>query len=74
MYKVYFNNSPQYLEAIVKYVTENLRDLIHSPSVQMQDVPPDFFDLDEMQEQAQADSNNMDPYRSRVTEQERETR
>lgn len=56
----------------MKYVTENLRDLIHSPSVQMQDVPPDFFDLDEMQEQA--DSNNMDPYRSRVTEQERETR
>lgn len=56
----------------MKFVTENLRDLAHSPSVQMQDVPPDFFDLNEMQEQA--DANIMDPYRSRVTTQEREAR
>lgn len=38
-------NSKQYLETIVKAVTENLKCLIHAPSVQMQDVPPDFFDL-----------------------------
>lgn len=42
----------QYLEAIVKNTTENLKCLIHAPSVQLQDVPEDFFrvQLDEEDE------------------------
>lgn len=37
-------NSKQYLEAIVRAVTENLKCLVHAPSIQMQDVPPDFME------------------------------
>lgn len=36
-------NSKAYLEAIPKLVYENLKMLQHAPSVQMQDVPSDFF-------------------------------
>ncbi|XP_054722160.1 histone deacetylase 3-like isoform X2 [Uloborus diversus] len=38
-------NSKQYLDAIVKHVTENLKSLAHAPSVQLQDVPDNFFQL-----------------------------
>ena len=44
-------NSKQYLEAIVRYTQENLKMLAGAPSVQMQDVPPDFIS---------DDANNMD--------------
>ncbi|XP_064476579.1 histone deacetylase 3-like [Ornithodoros turicata] len=37
-------NSKQYLEAIVRAVTENLKCLVQAPSVQMQDVPQDFIE------------------------------
>lgn len=42
----------QYLESIVKNTTENLKCLIHAPSVQLQEVPEDFFraQLDEEDE------------------------
>ncbi|UYV65481.1 HDAC3 [Cordylochernes scorpioides] len=40
----------QYLEAIVKSVIENVKCLSHAPSVQMQDVPPDFFKYEETED------------------------
>ncbi|XP_023213907.1 histone deacetylase 3-like, partial [Centruroides sculpturatus] len=43
-------NSKQYLDAIVKAVTENLKCLAHAPSVQMQDVPPDMLNLENTEE------------------------
>lgn len=43
-------NSKQYLDAIVKAVTENLKCLVHAPSVQMQDVPPDMLSLENTDE------------------------
>ncbi|CAG0879524.1 unnamed protein product [Darwinula stevensoni] len=39
-------NSKQYLEAIVRYTQENLKMLAGAPSIQMQDVPPDFISED----------------------------
>ncbi|KAG8194392.1 hypothetical protein JTE90_011006 [Oedothorax gibbosus] len=45
-------NSKQYLEAIVKATTENLKCLTHAPSVQIQDVPEDFFRLQVEEEDA----------------------
>lgn len=51
-------NTFQYLDSIVRHVTENLKFLIHAPSVQLQDVPPDFFDLkleEEIKEQSDPD-------------------
>ena len=35
---------------------ENLRSLIHAPSVQMQDVPPDLLSLDQNDDENDADS------------------
>lgn len=43
-------NSKQYLETIVKSVYENLKCLDHSPSVQMQDVPSDLLNLENIEE------------------------
>lgn len=37
-------NSRTYLENIVKYVHENLRNIQHAPSVQMHYTPPDWFE------------------------------
>ena len=34
---------------------ENLRQLAHAPSVQMQDVPPDMIDLDNVNPEEDAD-------------------
>lgn len=39
-------NTKQYIEAIIKTVTENLKLLEHAPSVQMQDVPEDLLSLE----------------------------
>ena len=41
-------NSKQYLENIRSFVHENLRQLIHSPSVQIQDVPGDAINEDDV--------------------------
>ncbi|KAG9510141.1 Histone deacetylase 3 [Fragariocoptes setiger] len=43
------HNSRAYLEAIVGMVRENLRCVAHSPSVQMQAIPTDFFKPEEME-------------------------
>ena len=40
----------QYLENIRQSVHENLRNLLHAPSVQMQDVPQDLLSLDHEEE------------------------
>ncbi|CAL1280171.1 unnamed protein product [Larinioides sclopetarius] len=47
-------NSKQYLETIVKHVTENLKCLVHAPSVQMQDVPEDLLRA-QMEEEKETD-------------------
>lgn len=39
-------NSKQYLELITKHVCDNLKMVQHSPSVQMQDIPPSILDPD----------------------------
>lgn len=39
-------NTRQYLEQIKQHVIENLRYLPHSPSVQMQQVPPDMLSME----------------------------
>lgn len=43
------------METIVKAVTENLKCLIHAPSVQMQDVPADFLRLQLEEEMKEPD-------------------
>jgi len=43
-------NSKQYLETIIKSVSDNLKCLDNSPSVQMQDVPPDILNLENIEE------------------------
>ncbi|KAK9734534.1 hypothetical protein RND81_04G146300 [Saponaria officinalis] len=45
-------NSRQYLSSIKTEVMENLRHIQHAPSVQMQEVPPDFYipDLEEKED------------------------
>ena len=48
-------NSKQYLEAIVKTIHENLREIAHAPSVMMQDVPPDLLGF-ECSEESDQDS------------------
>ncbi|PIK40318.1 putative histone deacetylase 3 isoform X1, partial [Apostichopus japonicus] len=35
-----------YIEQVRQQVQDNLKCLTHAPSVQMQDVPPDFIDMD----------------------------
>lgn len=48
----------KYLEAVVQAAVENLRCLIHAPSVQMQEVPKSFLDLDS-DDEADADPDAM---------------
>jgi histone deacetylase 3 len=43
-------NTRQYLETLRQFIHENLRHLPHSPSVQMQDIPSDMIDLDNLDE------------------------
>ncbi len=38
----------QYLDSMKQFVHENLKFLSHAPSVQMQDVPPDAYNSDFM--------------------------
>ena len=47
----------QYLDMIRQFVHENLRHMAHAPSIQMQDVPPDMIDLDNLEAD---DSTNPD--------------
>ena len=50
-------------------MSENLKGLAHAPSVQMQDVPPDFFDLKLEEEMKEESDPNI-----RVTAQETEVK
>ncbi|KAL5017145.1 hypothetical protein ScPMuIL_006734 [Solemya velum] len=43
-------NTKQYLDSIRQTVNDNLKNLAHAPSVQMQDVPPDLLSLDNTNE------------------------
>ena len=40
----------QYLDTIRQFVQENLRNIAHAPSVQMQDVPPDMISTESLDE------------------------
>ncbi|KAF9673130.1 hypothetical protein SADUNF_Sadunf11G0116600 [Salix dunnii] len=57
-------NSKSYLSTIKIQVMENLRSIQHAPSVQMQEVPPDFyipdFDEDEQNPDERMDQHNQD--------------
>lgn len=37
----------QYLDAIRQFIHENLKYLSHAPSVQMQDIPTDIFNMED---------------------------
>ncbi|CAN3356014.1 probable histone deacetylase Hos2p [Diutina catenulata] len=50
-------NSKKYLEAVKTTILEQLRDLGHAPSVQMQQIPPDLSGLTEDEEQALKELN-----------------
>lgn len=41
-------NTRQYLDTLRQFIHENIRHLPHSPSVQMQDIPPDLINLDNL--------------------------
>ena len=52
----------QYLDSINQFVRENLRQLEHAPGIQMQDVPRDLIDLDNL------DHKEDDPHHRDVRE------
>jgi histone deacetylase 1/2 len=53
-------NSPEYLEKIKNQLIENLKRTAHVPSVQMQDVPPDFPHTLTEEEEAELDDLDED--------------
>ena len=55
-------NTMQYLDSINQFVRENLRQLEHAPGIQMQDVPRDLIDLDNL------DHKEDDPHHRDVRE------
>ncbi|OWF47395.1 histone deacetylase 3-like [Mizuhopecten yessoensis] len=59
-------NSKQYLDHIRQTVHENLRNLSNSPSVQMQDVPPDLLSLENTEELDPDIRNHQDTVDKRV--------
>ncbi|KAM1310024.1 hypothetical protein ACFX13_006790 [Malus domestica] len=65
-------NSKSYLSTIKIQVLENLRCIQHAPSVQMQEVPPDFyipdFDEDEQNPDERLDQNTQDKHIQRDDE------
>ena len=48
----------QYLESIRQFIHENLKYLSHAPSVQMQDIPTDIFNLEDPEENLNPDIRN----------------
>ncbi|GAU89996.1 hypothetical protein RvY_02480 [Ramazzottius varieornatus] len=54
-------NTRQYMESIVRYVHENMRNLMHSPSVQMHDVPPELLSVDALANDDNEDLENSSP-------------
>ncbi|KHN21123.1 Histone deacetylase 9 [Glycine soja] len=65
-------NSKSYLSTIKMQVLENLRCIQHAPSVQMQEVPPDFyipeFDEDEQNPDERIDQHTQDKHIQRDDE------
>ncbi|KAH7542016.1 hypothetical protein FEM48_Zijuj02G0028800 [Ziziphus jujuba var. spinosa] len=65
-------NSKSYLSTIKVQVLENLRYIQHAPSVQMQEVPPDFyipdFDEDEQNPDERVDQHTQDKHIQRDDE------
>nr|GEV20576.1 histone deacetylase 9 isoform X1 [Tanacetum cinerariifolium] len=65
-------NSKSYLGNLKMQVLENLRSIQHAPSVQMQEVPPDFyipdFDEDEMNPDERNDQHTQDKHIQRDDE------
>ncbi|KAJ8318006.1 hypothetical protein KUTeg_003097 [Tegillarca granosa] len=59
-------NTKQYLDNIRQTVHENLRGLTNSPSVQMQDIPPDLLSLENTEEQDPDVQNHQDEVDKRV--------
>ncbi|XP_060072276.1 histone deacetylase 3-like [Ylistrum balloti] len=59
-------NSKQYLDHIRQTVHENLRNLNNSPSVQMQDVPPDLLSLENTEELDPDIRNHQDSVDKRI--------
>lgn len=53
----------QYLDHIKHTVIENIKCLTGAPSVQMQEVPPDFMCLESMEEQEDPDGRQEDDSR-----------
>ncbi|KAL4236523.1 Histone deacetylase 3 [Mactra antiquata] len=51
-------NTKQYIEGLKQMVHDNLKQLACSPSVEMQDVPPDLLSLDNTEEQNPDITNN----------------
>nr|QVX32609.1 HDAC3 [Platynereis dumerilii] len=51
-------NTRQYLESIRQFIHENLKYLSHAPSVQMQDIPTDIFNLEDPEENLNPDIRN----------------
>lgn len=43
-------NTRQYLDTLRQYINENVRHLAHAPSVQMQDIPLDMINFDNLDE------------------------
>jgi histone deacetylase 3 len=61
-------NTRQYLESIVRYVHENLRNLAHAPSVHMHDVPPELLSVDSLANDETEDIENNSPMSEAVYE------
>ncbi|XP_067662888.1 histone deacetylase 3-like [Haliotis asinina] len=59
-------NTKQYLDHIRQTIHENLKNLIHAPSVQMQDIPPDLLNLENIEEQDPDIRNHQDDVDKRV--------
>ncbi|KAH6657021.1 hypothetical protein BKA67DRAFT_177582 [Truncatella angustata] len=68
-------NSPEYLEKIKNQLVDNLRRTAHVPSVQMQDIPPDFPHTMTEEEEAELDDLDEDDNKDmRVTQRQWEKR
>lgn len=46
--KYHFHHNFQYITALKQEVLDHLRQIRHAPSVQMQQIPPDLLDPDEV--------------------------
>lgn len=59
-------NTKQYLDNVKATVHEHLRNLINSPSVQMQDIPPDLLSLENTEEHDPDIRNHQDQTDKRI--------